>query len=86
MVDETATLARWAATAQVPEATRRVTRRYLLDWLGSALGGGDLLPPTMVRDVVRDLGGHPQATILATGERTSAPLAALANAAAAHVL
>lgn len=86
MADETATLARWVATARVPEATRRVTRRYLLDWLGSALGGGGLLPPTMVRDVVRDLGGRPQATILATGERTSAPLAALANAAAAHVL
>ena len=86
MANETATLARWIATASVPEATRRVTRRYLLDWLGSALGGGDLLPPTIVRDVVRDLGGHPQATILATGERTSAPLAALANAAAAHVL
>jgi 2-methylcitrate dehydratase PrpD len=86
MADETAALAQWVATARVPEATRRVTRRYLLDWLGSALGGGELLPPTMVRDVVRDLGGHPQATILATGERTSAPLAALANGAAAHVL
>lgn len=86
MVDETATLARWIATAHVPEATRRVTRRYLLDWLGSTLAGGELLPPTMVRDVVRELGGHAQATILATGERTSAPLAALANAAAAHVL
>ena len=54
MADETATLARWVATARVPEATRRVTRRYLLDWLGSALGGGDLRSPTMVRDVVRD--------------------------------
>ena len=86
MADETATLARWVATVRVPEATRRVTRRYLIDWLGSALGGGELLPPTMVRDIVRDLGGHPQATILATGERTSAPLAALANGAAAHVL
>lgn len=86
MADETATLARWIATAHVPEATRRVTRRYLLDWLGSTLAGGELLPPTMVRDVVRELGGHAQATILATGERTSAPLAALANAAAAHVL
>ncbi|TAJ20814.1 MAG: MmgE/PrpD family protein [Dehalococcoidia bacterium] len=86
MANETATLARWVATARVPEATRGVTRRYLLDWLGSALGGGELLPPRMVQDVVRDLGGHPQATVLATGERTSAPLAAMANGAAAHVL
>jgi len=30
--------------------------------------------------------GHEQATVLATGERTSAPLAAFANAAASHVL
>lgn len=64
----TATLAHFVATAQVPPRVRQATRRYLLDWLGSTLGGAE------------------QATVLASGERTSAPLAALANAAAAHVL
>ena len=82
----TAALARFTAEITVPERVRLVTRRYLLDWLGSTLGGGELRPPTLLRGVVESLGGAPQATILATGAQTSAPLAALANAAAAHVL
>ena len=82
----TETLAQFAAIAAVPQYVRQVTRRYLLDWLGSAVAGGELEPPSLVRQVVTSLGGAPQPTVLATGERTSAPLAALANAAASHVL
>ena len=82
----TAMLARFVATAEVLPAVRRTTRRYLLDWLGSALAGGGQRAPGIVREVVRELGGTPRATVLADGHRTSAPLAALANAAAAHVL
>jgi 2-methylcitrate dehydratase PrpD len=81
-----AALAHFVASAAVPERVRAVTRRYLLDWLGSALGGGELRAPALLRGVVDSLGGAPQSTILASGARTSAPLAALANAAAAHVL
>jgi 2-methylcitrate dehydratase PrpD len=85
----TANLARFVAHATVPPAVRDVTRRYVLDWLGSALGGSAMAPPSIVRTVVEELGGHEQATVLGTPTgtpRTSAPLAALANAAAAHVL
>ncbi len=85
----TADLARFVAHAAVPDPVRDVTRRYVLDWLGSALGGSTMAPPSMVRAVVEELGGHEQATMLGTPEgtpRTSAPLAALANAAASHVL
>jgi 2-methylcitrate dehydratase PrpD len=82
----TRALAAFVAAATVPPAVRHTTRRYLLDWLGSAVAGGELRPPSIARAVVGELGGHPQATVLATGERTSAPLAAFANAAAAHVL
>ncbi|MPZ98129.1 MAG: MmgE/PrpD family protein [Dehalococcoidia bacterium] len=82
----TAALARFIATARVPADVRQTARRYVLDWLGSTIAGGELRPPSLVRDVVAELGGTPQATVLATGERTSAPLAALANASAAHVL
>jgi 2-methylcitrate dehydratase PrpD len=81
-----AALAAFIAEARVPAEVRQTARRYLLDWLGSALAGGELRPPAMVREVVTALGGHSQATILATGSRTSAPLAAFANAAASHVL
>ncbi|MDA0270500.1 MAG: MmgE/PrpD family protein [Chloroflexi bacterium] len=82
----TAALARFVAEARVPADVRRTTRRYLLDWLGSAVAGGEMNPPALMRDVVQALGGHPQATVLADGTRTSAPLAAMANAAASHVL
>ena len=82
----TAELARFVAEVQPPPEVRQVTRRYLLDWLGSALAGGELRPPTIARELVASLGGHPQATVLGDGTRTSAPLAAFANAAAAHVL
>lgn len=79
-------LAQFIVNARVTEAMRLVTRRYVLDWLGSTIAGGEMEPPTMLRAVVEELGGAPRATILATGARTSAPLAALANAAASHVL
>jgi len=81
-----ATLARFVAEATVPADVRRTARRYLLDWLGSAHAGGELEPPRMVQAVAEELGGTPQATVLASGERSSAPLAALVNAAASHVL
>ncbi len=81
-----ATLARFVAEASVPEAVRRTARRYLLDWLGSTLAGGELASPRIVQAVAEELGGAPQATVLASGRQSSAPLAALANAAASHVL
>jgi 2-methylcitrate dehydratase PrpD len=81
-----ATLARFVAEATVPADVRRTARRYLLDWLGSALAGGELEPPRMVQAVAEELGGASQATVLASGARSSAPLAALVNAAASHVL
>lgn len=82
----TSQLATFIVEAAVPPAVRTTARRYLLDWLGSTVAGGEMRPPSMVREVVTGLGGHAQATVLASGERTSAPLAALANAAASHVL
>jgi 2-methylcitrate dehydratase PrpD len=80
------TLASFIVTAEIPADTRRITRRYLLDWLGSTIAGGEMRPPSLLREVINELGGHSQATVLATGGRTSAPLAAFANAAASHVL
>ncbi len=82
----TSALAEFVVNASVPEAVRDVTRRYVLDWLGSAIGGCAMQPPTIVREVIEVLGGHEQATVIGSSQRTSAPLAALANAAASHVL
>lgn len=83
---ETGALAEFVAHATVPAAVRDTTRRYVLDWLGSAVGGSAMQPPSIVREVIEELGGREQATVLGAPMRTSAPLAALANAAASHVL
>lgn len=86
MTGPTRRLAQFIAGARVPEEVRETTRRYVLDWLGSALAGSEMQPPSIIRQVVEELGGQPQASVLGSGARTSAPLAALANAAASHVL
>lgn len=85
-VGATAALAGFVTHATVPKAVRNVTRRYVLDWLGSTIGGSAMNPPSIVREVIEELGGRPQATVFGSAMRTSAPLAALANAAASHVL
>jgi 2-methylcitrate dehydratase len=55
------------------------TKRLILDTLGCALGGSGSEPAAIVRDVARTLGGHPEATLLGTGGRTSCVLATLVN-------
>lgn len=82
----TTALAEFIAGSSVPDHVREVTRRYVLDWLGSALGGSTMQPPAIVRLVVEELGGRERASVLGSAIRTSAPLSALANAAASHVL
>jgi len=86
MTGETRRLAQFIAGARVPEEIRTTSRRYVLDWLGSALAGSAMEPPGIVRQVIEELGGTPRATVLGSNARTSAPLAAMANAAASHVL
>ncbi len=59
----------------------------ILDTIGVALAASGLEPSIApFLDVVRDQGGSSQATIIGTGERTSAILAAFANGALAHCL
>ena len=79
-------LAQFLTEITVPAEVRDVTRRYLLDWIGSTVAGGSSEPAMMARRTAAILGGHPVSTILADGSKTSAPLAAFCNAAAAHVV
>ena len=58
----------------------------LLDWLGSAIAGANTRPIEIFRDVAKDLGGEPQATVIPDGSKTSCHLAALVNAASSHAL
>ena len=59
---------------------------YFLDWLGSAYGGKFERPTGIMLEVVRDLGGNPQSTVLADGSKTMCLLAAMMSGASSHVL
>lgn len=63
-----------------------MTRRSVLDWLGSAINGATTQPAIIARRVAeRNMPGN-DATVIATGERLSALGAALTNGAASHVI
>lgn len=70
----------------LPGTTVQMAKLALLDWLGSAIAGGQQGPAQMALAVIRGQGGSPQATLLATREKTSCLNAALANGIASHIL
>jgi 2-methylcitrate dehydratase PrpD len=63
-----------------------LARQCFLDWLGVALGGANEPLTRILRDEALEAGGHPQATLVGTGERVTAQQAALVNGAASHAL
>ena len=70
--------------AQLPQAVVERAKIHLLDTLGAMISGSTLKPGTVAIEFVRGQGGPAQATVVATNLRTSAILAALANAMTAH--
>jgi 2-methylcitrate dehydratase PrpD len=82
-----AALARYASatTADVlPAAVREQAKLVILDELGSAYFGAGRPAGRLAARYVGALGGRPESTVLGTSQRTSAPLAALANGTAGH--
>jgi len=59
---------------------------YFLDWLGSAIAGKGEKPVQIILDVIRDLGGTPESTIIASQSYGNCLFAALANGASSHVV
>lgn len=59
---------------------------YFLDWLGSAIAGQSGEPVRIILEVVRDLGGRLESTIIADQSRGNCLLAALANGASSHMV
>jgi 2-methylcitrate dehydratase PrpD len=70
----------------LPEHAQREAVRAVLDWLGSAVRGGEAIPARAIDAVVAQRMAGDDATVLATGARVSALGAALANGAASHAL
>ena len=78
----TETVAQFVTTlkaADIPQEALRRARTALLDCIGCAVAGAKYSSSGLLLDFIRDCGGAPQATVMGTNLRTSAPDAALAN-------
>lgn len=64
---------------ELPPAVVVATKARILDTLGCAFGAIDSDVGRAVRHMAADCGGCAQATLIGTGEKTSAPLATLVN-------
>lgn len=75
-------LGRWVAgfdASAIPETAFDKAKQLVLDSLGCALGALEEETPRSALAAVRELGGHPDCTVIGTDIRTSAALAVLAN-------
>jgi 2-methylcitrate dehydratase len=83
------TLSRYSSNLTYEDLSPEVIRygkHLLLDTIGVALGAYLSEPSRITRSVIGELGGRPEATIIGSGDRTSASLAALANGAMVRYL
>jgi 2-methylcitrate dehydratase PrpD len=73
---------------KLPNDVISMTKHCFLDWLGSAVAGSGKRPTDIMAALAKELGGNPEATLIPGGfrSRTNAPLAALVNGAATHVV
>jgi len=72
--------------APLPDDVIEAARQSVLDWFGIAIGGADEPLVAMLRAEAREQGGHPLATVVYHGEKTSTAYAALINGAMADAL
>lgn len=70
----------------LPPEVVQAAKDAFLDWLGSAAAGADKLPGQILLELVEEMGGNPEATLISTGEKTSGILAALVNGAMSHTV
>jgi 2-methylcitrate dehydratase len=64
---------------KLPNEVVHEVKRRVIDSLGCALGGYNMLPPKIARAHALEVTANPGATVLGTSHRTSAELAAFAN-------
>ena len=87
VTDFTGRLARYMVEARDRDLTANVAlegKHHILDTLGAMISGARLKPGVMAIAYVREQGGVPEASVVATDIRTSAVNAALANAMCGH--
>ena len=71
---------------EVPPEAVRTARDAAFDCVGVALAGAAQPLGKIIRELTREEGGNPEATVIGSGLRTSPTMAALANGTLAHAL
>lgn len=82
-------LARFASELAYEDLSRDQVAKiktYFLDWIGSAYAGQTHAPIKIILDVVRSLGGRPEASTIPDSSKTMSLLAALVNGASSHMV
>lgn len=69
----------------MPKEVVEFTKLCILDYFGSAIAGASKPPVQMIDDMIKEMGGHEQATLV-TGGKTSVVNAALVNGSASHIV
>jgi len=85
----TATMARWAEGLrfeQISADAVKQAKRFLLDSMGCALGGYGQHDVKIAMDVMDDISGNGNATVIGSGRKTDAVSAALLNALMVRVM
>jgi len=72
--------------ALIPESARNIARLSLIDWIAVAIAGRDEPVSRIVRQMLIDEGGSPQASIIGSRVKLSARAAALCNGTTSHAL
>ncbi|GAB3057464.1 MmgE/PrpD family protein [Salinicoccus sesuvii] len=70
---------------QLPDDVVEFTKLCILDYFSSAIAGSDTLPIAKIEEIVEELGGAKQATLI-TGGKSSVTNAALLNGASSHIV
>ena len=63
----------------LPKEVTQTAKRFLFDAMGCGFGGYKVEDAEIVRQVVEEMGGNPEATVIGSGHRTSAVNASLVN-------
>jgi 2-methylcitrate dehydratase PrpD len=71
---------------QIPTVALSIAKNAILDCLGCAMAGASEPAAKILTEYAKELGGKPEAGVIAQGMKTSAPLAALINGTMGHVL
>lgn len=72
------------AKEELPQSVMDRAKLHILDTIGAALSGSLLEPGRLIIEFVRQQGGFPEASVMASTVQTSAIQAALANGTMAH--